>query len=35
VEDALSANAPHLRDLHEARVHYILGVKEQRFPERE
>jgi Transposase DDE domain len=28
VEDALSANAPHLRDLHEARVHYILGVKE-------
>ena len=28
VEDALSANAPHVRDLHEARVHYILGVKE-------
>jgi hypothetical protein len=28
VEDALSANAPHLRDLHEARMHYILGVKE-------
>jgi hypothetical protein len=28
VEDALSANAPHLRDLQAARVHYILGVKE-------
>lgn len=27
VEDALSANAPHLRDLREARVHYIIGVK--------
>jgi len=27
VEDGLSANAPHLRDLREARVHYILGVK--------
>jgi hypothetical protein len=27
VEDALSANAPHLRDLAEARVHYIIGVK--------
>jgi Transposase DDE domain len=28
VEDALSANAPHLRDLRAARMHYILGVKE-------
>lgn len=27
VEDALSSNAPHLRDLREARVHFILGVK--------
>src|ERR1700722_8548034 len=27
VEDALSANAPHLKDLAEARVHYIIGVK--------
>src|SRR3954464_3871042 len=27
VEDALSANAPHLRDLHEARASYIIGVK--------
>ena len=27
VEDALSANAPHLRDLEDARVHYIIGVK--------
>jgi Transposase DDE domain len=27
VEDALSANAPHLRDLENARVHYIIGVK--------
>ena len=27
VEDALSANAPHLRDLREAGVHYIIGVK--------
>lgn len=27
VEDALSANAPHLRDLAEAGVHYIIGVK--------
>ncbi len=27
VEDALSANAPHLRDLREARVRYIIGVK--------
>jgi Transposase DDE domain len=27
VEDALSANAPHLRDLREARVNYIIGVK--------
>src|SRR6202043_3177366 len=25
--DALSANAPHLRDLRVARVHYIIGVK--------
>ncbi len=27
VEDALSANAPHLRDLREARGDYIIGVK--------
>ena len=27
VEDGLSANAPHLDDLREARVHYIIGVK--------
>jgi hypothetical protein len=27
IEDALSANAPHLRDLRAARVHYIIGVK--------
>ncbi len=27
VEDGLSANAPHLRDLRDAHVHYILGVK--------
>jgi len=27
VEDALSANAPHLHDLQEANVHYIIGVK--------
>ena len=27
VEDALSANAPHLRDLREANAHYIIGVK--------
>lgn len=27
IEDGLSANAPHLRDLQAARVHYILGVK--------
>jgi hypothetical protein len=28
VEDALSANAPHLRDLADANAHYIIGVKE-------
>ncbi len=27
-EDALSSNAPHIRDLKEDRVHFILGVKE-------
>jgi hypothetical protein len=27
VEDALSANAPHLRDLRAARMHYLIGVK--------
>src|SRR4051812_37737263 len=27
VEDALSSNAPHLRDLRTARAHYIIGVK--------
>jgi hypothetical protein len=26
-EDALSSNAPHIRDLQAARVHFILGVK--------
>jgi hypothetical protein len=28
VEDALGSNAPHIRDLKEDRVHFILGVKE-------
>jgi hypothetical protein len=28
VEDALSSNAPHVRDLKAARCHFILGVKE-------
>jgi hypothetical protein len=28
IEDALSANAPHLRDLAEAGAHYIIGVKQ-------
>jgi hypothetical protein len=28
VEDALSSNAPHIRDLRAARAHFILGVKE-------
>ena len=27
-EDALSSNAPHIRDLKNSRVHFILGVKE-------
>lgn len=27
-EDALSANAPHIRELHKHDLHYILGVKE-------
>ena len=27
VEDALSSNEPHLRDLADARAHYIIGVK--------
>ena len=27
-EDSLSANAPHIRVLHDYNVHYILGVKE-------
>lgn len=27
VEDALSSNAPHLDDLRDARMHYIIGVK--------
>jgi hypothetical protein len=27
VEDALSSNAPHVRDLQEANLHFILGVK--------
>jgi hypothetical protein len=27
VEDGLSANAPHLRDLREAQAHFIIGVK--------
>lgn len=28
IEDGLSANAPHLRDLRDAHVHYIIGVKQ-------
>lgn len=28
IEDALGSNAPHIRDLIEHRVHFILGVKE-------
>jgi hypothetical protein len=28
IEDALSSNAPHLRDLKAARCHFLLGVKE-------
>jgi len=28
VEDALSSNAPHIRELRAARAHFILGVKE-------
>ena len=28
IEDALSANAPHLRDLADAKARYIIGVKE-------
>jgi hypothetical protein len=28
IEDALSSNAPHIRDLRAARAHFILGVKE-------
>jgi hypothetical protein len=28
IEDALSANAPHVRDLVDQRAHFILGVKE-------
>ena len=28
IEDALGANAPHIRDLREAGLHFILGVKE-------
>ena len=27
IEDALSANAPHLQDLRDANMHYIIGVK--------
>jgi hypothetical protein len=27
IEDALSSNAPHIRDLRQARCHFILGVK--------
>ncbi len=27
IEDALSANAPHLKDLQDANAHYIIGVK--------
>jgi hypothetical protein len=27
VEDALSSNAPHLRDLRQAHAHYLIGVK--------
>ena len=28
IEDALSSNAPHIRELQEHNMHYILGVKE-------
>jgi len=28
IEDALSSNAPHIRDLTEAKCHFLLGVKE-------
>ena len=28
IEDALSSNAPHIRDLVEAKCHFLLGVKE-------
>ena len=28
IEDALSSNAPHIRDLRAAKAHFILGVKE-------
>jgi len=28
IEDALSSNAPHIRELHDHKMHYILGVKE-------
>jgi len=28
IEDALSSNAPHIRELHDHNMHYILGVKE-------
>ena len=28
IEDALSSNAPHIRELHDHKLHYILGVKE-------
>ena len=28
IEDALSSNAPHIRELQDHNLHYILGVKE-------
>jgi hypothetical protein len=34
VEDALSSNAPHVRDLQEYDMHFILGVKEGLFPKK-
>ncbi len=32
VEDALSSNGPHIRDLQQHRMHYILGVKQGDHP---
>jgi len=32
IEDALSSNAPHIRDLQQHHLHYILGVKQGAIP---